>query len=123
MTVRAVIPEHEIAIQSDGSRMYRVFQNLIQNALSYSLEGSRVFVELREDASFAVACIRNVSRQELAKDADFTERFIRGDVSRSTEGSGLGLSIAKSFTEACGGRFEVETNADLFVVTVSFVRV
>ncbi len=123
VTVRAVIPEHEIAIQSDGSRMYRVFQNLIQNALSYSLEGSRVFVELREDASFAVACIRNVSRQELAKDADFTERFVRGDASRTDGGSGLGLSIAKSFTEACGGRFEVETNADLFVVTVSFVRV
>lgn len=123
VTVRAVIPEHEVAIHSDGSRMYRVFQNLIQNALQYSLEGSRVFVELREDASFAVACIRNVSRQELTKSTDFTERFVRGDASRTDGGSGLGLSIAKSFTEACGGRFEVETNADLFVVTVSFVRV
>ena len=64
--------------------------------------------------------IKNTSSVELADNKDFTERFVRGDDSRTDGGSGLGLSIAKSFTEACGGSFLVETNADLFTVTVSF---
>ena len=68
----------------------------------------------------AVADIRNTSRSELKQDVDFTARFTRGDESRTDGGSGLGLSIAKSFTEACGGTFEVETMADLFTVKVSF---
>ncbi len=68
----------------------------------------------------AVASIKNTSQDELPKDVDFTERFVRGDVSRSDGGSGLGLSIARSFTEACHGEFKVSTNADLFTVTVSF---
>lgn len=70
----------------------------------------------------AVVSIKNTSCQELGGDKDFTERFVRGDESRTDGGSGLGLSIAKSFTEACGGQFEVGTIADLFVVTVSFPR-
>lgn len=123
VTMKAEIPEREILIEADGGRMYRVFQNLIQNALKYSLEGSRVFLTLKEDASVAVASIKNTSSQELSGDRDFTERFIRGDESRTDGGSGLGLSIAKSFTEACGGQFSVETIADLFVVTVSFPKV
>lgn len=122
VTLKAQIPEHEILIEADGGRMYRVFQNLIQNALKYSLAGSRVYVTLKEDASVALASIKNTSSQELCGDRDFTERFVRGDESRTDGGSGLGLSIAKSFTEACGGWFKVETIADLFVVTVSFSK-
>lgn len=120
--VKAEIPEHAILIRADGQRMYRVFQNLLQNALKYSLEGSRVFITLKEDASLAVASIKNTSRSELAGDLDFTERFMRGDESRTDGGSGLGLSIAKSFTEACGGTFQLEMIADLFVVTVAFPK-
>ncbi len=123
VTMRVEIPEQEVMIQADGGRMYRVFQNLIQNALTYSLQGSRVYLTLKEDASVAVASIKNTSGQELGGTKDFTERFVRGDGSRTDGGSGLGLSIAKSFTEACKGQFEVETIADLFVVTVSFPTV
>ncbi len=120
MTVKTEIPTEAVLIQADGSRMYRVFQNLIQNALSYSLDGSRIFVELVKEGGFAVTNIKNISRQELCDGIDFTERFVRADESRTDGGAGLGLSIAKSFTEACGGRLTLETNADLFVVRVSF---
>lgn len=118
--LRTEIPETPVMVRADGHRMYRVFQNLIGNALKYSLEGSRIYITLTEEASSAVACIRNTSRNELRADIDFTARFTRGDESRTDGGSGLGLSIAKSFTEACGGTFTVETMADLFVVKVSF---
>lgn len=84
------------------------------------LEGSRVHVTLKTDGGLAVTSVQNTSRCELSKDKDFTERFVRGDQSRTDGGSGLGLSIAQSFTEACGGTFRLETIADLFVVTVSF---
>ena len=120
VTFRTEIPEAPVLIMADGQRMYRVFQNLFQNAIQYSLDGSRVFVTLQTDGCLAVASVKNTSQQELEKDKDFTERFTRGDQSRTDGGSGLGLSIAQSFTEACGGSFSWETNADLFVVTVSF---
>lgn len=106
-------------VSADGQRMYRVFQNLIGNALKYSLEGSRVYITLREEKELAVASIKNTSSQELNPETDFAERFTRGDQSRTDGGSGLGLSIAKSFTEACGGSFRLEIIADLFVVTVA----
>ena len=108
-------------MQADGQRLYRVFQNLIQNALRYSLEGSRIYLSLEIREENAVVQIKNTSSVELADNKDFTERFVRGDDSRTDGGSGLGLSIAKSFTESCGGSFLVETNADLFTVTVSFM--
>lgn len=120
VTFRTEIPDTPIMIMADGQRMYRVFQNLFQNAIQYSLEGSRVHVTLKTDGSLAMASVQNTSRCELSKDKDFTERFVRGDQSRTDGGSGLGLSIAQSFTEASGGTFRLETIADLFVVTVSF---
>lgn len=122
VTVRAEIPEEPVMITADGQRLYRVFQNLVQNALQYSLDGSRVHVSLAADGTTAVASVKNTSREEIARNKDFTERFVRGDDARTDGGSGLGLSIARTFTEACGGRFSVETIADLFVVTVEFAR-
>ena len=110
-------------IMADGQRLYRVFQNLLQNALQYSLDGSRIYVNLKTDGSVAVASVKNTSASEIPADVNFTERFTRGDSSRTDGGSGLGLSIAKSFTEACGGRMTVETIADLFVVTVEFPQI
>lgn len=118
--IKPEIPDEAVMICADGNRLYRVFQNLIQNALKYSLDGSRVYITVERDGNFAVASIKNTSNDELQGNVDFTERFIRGDSSRSDGGSGLGLSIARSFTEACGGSFKVEIIADLFVVTVSF---
>lgn len=123
VTVRADIPKGPVLVRADGQRMYRVFQNLIGNAVKYSLEGSRAYVTLKEEGEFAAASVKNTSSQELSGDVEFAERFVRGDRSRSDGGSGLGLSIAKSFTEACGGEFHLETIADLFVVTVSFRQI
>ena len=120
LAFRTELPEGEVPITADGKRMYRVFQNLIQNALQYALPGSRVYVTLTVSGSRAETAVRNTSRQELPKGVDFTARFVRGDASRTDGGSGLGLSISKSFTEACGGQFRVETVADLFTAAVSF---
>ncbi len=122
VSFRTELPEEPVFIMADGQRMYRVFQNLFQNALKYSLDGSRVYVTLKSDGKLAVASVKNTSHMELDEDKNFTDRFVRGDKSRTDGGSGLGLSIAQSFTEACGGRFELEFNADLFIVNISFDR-
>jgi len=115
------ISSEPLFIEADGEKLYRVFQNLIINALQYSLEHSRVHVVLEEKDGWAYARIKNISRQELNFTADeIMERFVRADTSRSTEGSGLGLSIVQSFTEACGGTFAIEMDADLFTACVSF---
>lgn len=119
---RTAVPESPVMITADGQRMYRVFQNLFQNAIKYSLEGSRVYVALYEEGTRVTASVKNTSSLELEKNKDFTERFVRGDKSRTDGGSGLGLSIAQSFTEACGGEFSWEVDADLFVVKVSFQK-
>lgn len=109
-------------ICADGDRLYRVFQNLYANALAYSLPGSRVYTQMERDESRVSISIKNVTRDPIApEDAEhLLERFVRGDSARSGEGSGLGLSIAKSFAEACGGRFSVHAVADLFCVLVEF---
>ncbi|MDE7252653.1 MAG: HAMP domain-containing histidine kinase [Acetatifactor sp.] len=120
VSFRTELPEEPVMIMADGQRMYRVFQNLFQNALKYSLDGSRVYVTLKTDGKLAVASVKNTSHMELDEDKNFTERFVRGDKSRTDGGSGLGLSIAQSFTEACGGQFGLEFNADLFIVSISF---
>lgn len=120
ISFRTELPEEPVMITADGQRMYRVFQNLFQNALKYSLDGSRVYVTLKTDGTMAIASVKNTSHLELEKDKDFTERFVRGDKSRTDGGSGLGLSIAQSFTEACGGQFTIEFDADLFIVRVAF---
>ena len=120
VTFRTEIPEEPVMILADGQRLYRVFQNLFQNAIKYSLKGSRVYVSLQVEGKIATASVKNTSQMEIKKDMNFTERFARGDESRTDGGSGLGLSIAQSFTEACGGEFSWEVDADLFVVKVSF---
>ncbi len=120
ITLRQTLPETPVTIVADGDRLYRVFQNLLQNALKYALEGSRVYLTLTADAGKAVVSVKNTSRTELPEGVDFTARFVRGDSSRTDGGSGLGLAIAQSFTAACGGELRVEPMADLFVVTVEF---
>ncbi|MFR5901928.1 MAG: sensor histidine kinase, partial [Neglectibacter timonensis] len=124
LTWRVEIPEAPILVHADGQRLYRVFQNLIRNCAQYSLEGSRAYVSLTAQNGMAQVSIRNISRNEITMNSDdLTARFVRGDQNRTTEGSGLGLSIAKSFTEACGGKFFVRTDGDLFIVTVQFPQV
>ena len=118
--LRESLPEEPVPILADGDRLYRVFQNLLQNALTYALEGSRVYLSLTVKDGMAEASVKNTSKTELPDGVDFTARFVRGDQSRTDGGSGLGLAIADSFTRACGGELRVEPVADLFVVTVTF---
>lgn len=119
-SLRPRLPEEPVWVEADGDRLYRVFQNLIGNALKYALDGSRIYLDLTVESGRATAAIRNISRDELPQELDLTERFVRGDASRTDGGSGLGLSIARTFTEACGGSFDLKTEADLFTVQISF---
>ena len=104
----------------DAEQLYRVLSNLKDNALRYALEGSRVYLTLKTAEGTAEASVRSTSRTELPEGVDFTARFVRGDESRTDGGSGLGLSIADSFTRACGGELTVSTEADLFTAVVTF---
>lgn len=115
------LPEEEVVIRVDGRRMWRVLENIYNNAAKYAMQGSRIYADLKVQNTEAVFTLKNVSEQPLNISADeLTERFIRGDISRSTEGSGLGLSIAKTLTEMQGGKFEIYVDGDLFRVTITF---
>ncbi len=121
LAVKVKLPEKSVNIISDGKKLYRVFQNVIDNALKYSLSGTRVFVELEEADGRAIATIKNTAGYEMDFTSDeILQRFNRGDKSRTTEGSGLGLSIAESFSKVCGGSFKVDIDGDLFKVTIGF---
>lgn len=104
----------------DGQKMWRVFDNLIGNILKYSLEYSRVYINLRTNQDTAVITFKNISKYELKDNTDeLFERFKRGDTSRHTEGSGLGLAIVQSIVELHNGNLKIETDGDLFKVTVN----
>ncbi|HHY12335.1 MAG TPA: hypothetical protein GX529_06870 [Firmicutes bacterium] len=121
LAFRVDVPDEPVYIVSDGTKLSRVFQNLISNTLKYSLLGSRVFIDLVVCGREAVVTIKNTANYEMDFDEDeILQRFTRGDRSRSTEGSGLGLSIAKSFTEACGGCLNITIDGDLFKVEIRF---
>ncbi len=121
LTFKTNICNTPLMIEADGEKLYRIFQNLIVNALQYSLENSRVYIDVAQQENNACVWIKSISRQELDFDPkEIVERFVRADASRTTEGSGLGLSIVQSFTEACGGTFSIDLNADLFTAFVSF---
>ncbi len=115
------IPEEEVLILADGRRMQRIFDNLMNNACKYALQGTRVYLNLRTTEKNAVISFKNISREPLNVSADeLMERFVRGDASRGTEGNGLGLSIARSLTELQGGKMELTVDGDLFRVDLSF---
>ena len=110
-----------VIVEADGRQMWRIFENLLNNIAKYSLEGTRVYIDLVTNDEKAVLNFKNVSQESLNINADeLTERFVRGDISRTTEGSGLGLSIAKSLTEVQGGKFDIYLDGDLFKVTLTF---
>lgn len=115
------MPEPPAVIFADGRRVWRIFSNLYQNTVKYAMPNTRVYVNLTKENGQAVFTMKNISQAPLNISPDeLTERFIRGDQSRTTEGSGLGLSIAKSLTEAMKGEFEIYLDGDLFKVTVKF---
>ncbi len=119
LALRTALPEDAVPVYADGDRLYRVFQNLLGNALKYSLPGTRVYLALVTQGRQALVTLKNTSAAELRPGTDYTGRFVRGDESRTDGGSGLGLSIAQSFTQACNGDLRVETDGDLFTVRVT----
>ena len=114
-------PEHEIKILADGRRMWRVFDNLMNNICKYALAGTRVYLSLEQIGNNAVIVFKNTSREALnISEEELMERFVRGDRSRTTEGNGLGLSIARSLTELQKGTLTIKIDGDLFKAILTF---
>ena len=108
-------PRENVTIQADGRYLWRVFDNLLSNIHKYAQPGTRVYLNLEITKDTAEIVFRNTSRASLnISAAELMERFVRGDASRHTEGSGLGLSIAKNLTEMMHGIFSLEIDGDLF---------
>ena len=116
-------PEKTVTMIADGKHLWRVLSNLLNNAVKYALPDTRLYIDLMELQGNAVIAIKNISREQLNVNADeLMERFVRGDASRNTEGSGLGLNIAKSLVELQGGQMHLMVDGDLFKVTLIFPK-
>ncbi len=121
LTMMVHFTDEPSIIYADGQRMWRVLENVFGNVVKYAMEGTRVYAEISNRNKKVIFSLKNISAQPLNFSADeLTERFIRGDVARNTEGSGLGLSIAKSLTELQGGEFKLHLDGDLFKVMITF---
>lgn len=115
------VPEKQISMWADGRLAWRVLSNLLNNAVKYALPGTRLYIDLMELEGKVVISLKNISRDELNVSADeLLERFVRGDSSRNTEGSGLGLNIAQSLMELQKGQLQLLVDGDLFKVTLIF---
>lgn len=124
LTLITTEPEHPVKIMADGRRLWRVFDNLMNNICKYALSGTRVYLTLEEKDNSAVIAFKNTSRDALNIPADeLMERFIRGDAARKSEGSGLGLSIAKSLTELQNGTLDLTIDGDLFKAVLTFPKI
>lgn len=122
-TFKFDIPQKKLYSNLDGKKIWRVFENLINNALKYSQPGTRVYVSLEEEENRILFIIKNISNYEMDFNSEeIFERFKRGDKSRNTEGSGLGLNIAKSIMDLHGGSLDVEIDGDLFKAIVTFPK-
>jgi signal transduction histidine kinase len=117
------VPENKVYVRADGKLLWRVVDNLLSNVLKYSLSNSRVYIQLIDEPDRAIIEIKNISAAELniAED-EITERFIRGDQSRTSEGSGLGLDIAKSLMACQNGSLNIKIDGDLFKASVSIPK-
>ena len=119
------LPEEDAIVRVDGRRMWRVLANIYNNAAKYAMEGTRIYADLQTLDGKVIFSLKNISEQPLniSSAEELTERFIRGDLSRSTEGSGLGLSIAKTLTTMMGGTFDLYLDGDLFKVVIIFDKI
>ena len=121
LTTITKLPKESVVIMADGRRIWRVVENLYNNVAKYAMAHTRVYVTMETSEQKVIFSIKNISEQPLhGSAAELTERFARGDESRTTEGSGLGLSIAQNLTTIMGGTFEVTLDGDLFSVTITF---
>ena len=120
LTLVTTLPEGETWVYADGRHLWRVIDNLLSNCAKYAMEGTRVYLDLERGKGQVVLSVKNISREPLNVPAErLMERFVRGEESRSTEGSGLGLSIARSLTELQGGAFDLAVDGDLFKAIVT----
>lgn len=114
--------KEEYFVIADGRHLWRVMENLINNIVKYALEGSRVYIDVKEKDEYISVTFKNISKEELNISGDeLMERFVRGDSSRNTEGSGLGLSIARSLMELQKGKMEIIVDGDLFKVVLLLI--
>ena len=119
--IRTSFTEEALLFAGDNNKVYRVVQNLLGNALKYSLEGTRIYIETARVDGQVELRMKNIASYEMDfSPEEITERFVRGDKARTTEGHGLGLAISSSFVHNMGGELEVATDGDLFKVTVRF---
>ena len=124
LIIETTIPNDNIKINADSRYLYRIIENLFSNITKYALEGSRVYIDIIEKGKIVDISIKNISKDKLNISSDeLMQRFVRGDKSRYTEGSGLGLSIAKSLTELQGGTFDIIIDGDLFKVHIIWPKV
>ena len=121
LSFRTSLGEEPLPFLGDNGKMYRVVQNLVENILKYSLDGTRVYIDAGKEKGEIFVTMKNISAYEMNfKAEEMMERFVRGDQSRTSEGHGLGLAIASSYTANMGGRMELATDGDLFKVTLHF---
>ena len=121
LTLITKVPEDPVQIMADGRRLWRVFDNLMSNVIKYAMPGTRVYISMAKQNGEAVTVIKNTSREPIdMSPEELTERFVRGDASRNTEGNGLGLSIARSLVELQGGVLSLYADGDLFKVILRF---
>ena len=124
LTVVPSVPDGETWVYADGRHLWRVIDNLLSNCAKYAMEGTRVYLDLTRGKGQVSLSVKNISREPLNIPPErLMERFVRGEESRSTEGSGLGLSIARSLTELQGGTFALSVDGDLFKATVTLPQV
>ena len=120
LTLMTTLPEGEAWVYADGRHLWRVIDNLLSNCAKYAMEGTRIYLDLERGKGQVALSVKNISRDPLNVPAErLMERFVRGEESRSTEGSGLGLSIARSLTELQGGTFDLAVDGDLFKAIVT----
>ena len=121
LVFKTSLPAEAVMIEADGARLHRVFQNLFDNIFKYAMKGTRVYIDLNIQNGHALLSLKNTSAEEIRfKAEDILQRFTRGDEARHSEGSGLGLSIAESFTKGCGGSFTLSIDGDLFKTDLQF---
>ena len=123
IALRENYDDQPIKLMLDGGRMHRVFENLIINIVKYAMPGTRAYIDIQDNEDNVKILLRNISKHEINVDMnDLSQRFVRGEESRTTEGSGLGLSIARSFVELQGGLLELLVDGDLFKVIITFAK-
>ena len=119
--IRTDFPEEGLYFMGDNGKMYRVVQNLLENALKYSLPDTRIYISVKQQGNQAQAVMKNIAGYEMNfSPEEIMERFVRGDAARTTKGHGLGLAIASSYVKNMGGSLNIEIDGDLFKIIMEF---